>query len=136
MFKRSGFTLLEVLIVVIIIGILAAIALPQYVSTLEKARSAEALTALGSLRSAMDRYWYDQLAGSSYTTLTDLSLLDVTVDTTKWTYSISDSSDVNNKSYYFTADRNGNTDYWIQMNQNGTINKSTALGGSGTKWGS
>ena len=53
---RRGFTLLELLMVVIIIAILASVALPQYIRATEKARAAEALSYLGALRSAELRY--------------------------------------------------------------------------------
>ena len=53
---RSGFTLLELLMVVIIIGILASIALPQFLKAAERARSAEALNMLAAMRSAELRY--------------------------------------------------------------------------------
>jgi prepilin-type N-terminal cleavage/methylation domain-containing protein len=54
--RRAGFTLLELLMVVVIIAILASIALPQYIRAAEKARATEALTALGSIRQAEFRY--------------------------------------------------------------------------------
>ena len=54
--RQHGFTLLELLMVVIIIGILASIALPRYLRTTERARMAEAVTMLGVLRSAEVRY--------------------------------------------------------------------------------
>ena len=50
--KRSGFTLLELLMVVIIIAILASIALPQYLRTAERSRASEALTNLAAVRSS------------------------------------------------------------------------------------
>ena len=54
--SRSGFTLLELLMVVIIIGILASLAVPQYLKTTEKARMGEALSMLGALRGSAVRY--------------------------------------------------------------------------------
>ena len=53
---KRGFTLLELLMVVIIIAILASIALPQYVRATEKMRASEALQILGAARGAEDRY--------------------------------------------------------------------------------
>jgi prepilin-type N-terminal cleavage/methylation domain-containing protein len=49
---KKGFTLVELIIVVIIVGILASIGLTQYNKVVEKSRAAEARLILGTLRSA------------------------------------------------------------------------------------
>ncbi len=55
-YSNKGFTLLELLVVVLIIGILAGIALPQYNKAVEKTRLSEALLTVNALQKAIDIY--------------------------------------------------------------------------------
>ncbi len=57
--RAAGFTLIEVMITVAIIGILAAIALPAYFTYIKRSRIIEATTALGDIRSQMEKYYMD-----------------------------------------------------------------------------
>ncbi len=54
---RVGFTLLELIMVVVIIGILASIAGPMYFKTVERSRISEAKRMLGMIRMAQMRYY-------------------------------------------------------------------------------
>ncbi len=55
--RSSGFTLIEMMIVVAVIGILAAIAYPSYQEHVRKARRADAQTALLELAQFMERHY-------------------------------------------------------------------------------
>ncbi len=53
--NRKGFTLVELMIVVAIIGILAAIAIPNFLNFRLKAKTSEAKSNLGAIRSSATR---------------------------------------------------------------------------------
>ena len=53
-YKRSGFTLVEILIVVIILGILAAIVIPQFTNASSSARTSSIQSLLQTVRSQID----------------------------------------------------------------------------------
>ena len=54
--KQQGFTLVEILIVVVILGILAAIVIPQFTSASESARASNLVSQLQSIRSQLELY--------------------------------------------------------------------------------
>lgn len=54
--QSSGFTLMELLVVLMILGVLAAIGLPIYSNTIEKMRAGEAIDAITAVKGAEIRY--------------------------------------------------------------------------------
>jgi len=58
--RESGFTLVELIIVVAMIGILAAITAPQFSQAPKKAREAVLKTNLHVMREAIDQYFADK----------------------------------------------------------------------------
>jgi MSHA pilin protein MshA len=64
--SQSGFTLIELVIVIVILGILAAVAIPKYEDMREQARVATLKGQLGAIRSAIAiQYARNALNGSA-----------------------------------------------------------------------
>ncbi len=57
---KKGFTLLELIVVIIIIGILATLGFSQYAKVVEKGRTAEAKAILGQIRTAQAAYYLER----------------------------------------------------------------------------
>jgi type IV pilus assembly protein PilE len=55
--SQPGFTIIELLAAVVIVGILVALALPSYRETVARSRRADARVALGGLAVAMERFY-------------------------------------------------------------------------------
>ncbi len=58
----EGFTLIELLIAVVIVGILAAVAVPQFTSTKERAFDAAAKSDIRNLMAAQEAYFFAKQA--------------------------------------------------------------------------
>ena len=54
--NQKGFTLIELMIVVAIIGILAAIAIPNFLQYQMKAKTSEAKVNLGAIKTSLEAY--------------------------------------------------------------------------------
>jgi type IV pilus assembly protein PilA len=70
---RKGFTLVELAVVIVIIGVLAAFGVPQFLKSVERSKAAEAFNYLSAVRSAQERYLAKQ--GVYATKLTDLDIV-------------------------------------------------------------
>jgi prepilin-type N-terminal cleavage/methylation domain-containing protein len=81
--NNKGFTLLELIVVLIVMAALIAIALPQYVGFVERGRAAEAITACGALKAAEEATF---ISRNAYDTV--IANLGITLIQTNWTYTI------------------------------------------------
>ena len=113
--EESGFTLVELLVVMLIIGLLAAIAIPSFFNQRDKAYDANAKEQARTAETAMETYATDN--GGVYTGATTAKLVQIensltdTVSTTKPYLSAAAAAGANNKGWTVTvtSPKTGNT---------------------------
>jgi type IV pilus assembly protein PilA len=54
--NRKGFTLVELAVVIVIIGVLAAFGVPQFLKSVERSKAAEAFNYLSAVRASQERF--------------------------------------------------------------------------------
>lgn len=116
---QIGFTLIELMIVMAIVGILAAIAIPNFMSYQCKARQTEAKSNLGNIRSMQEAYYAEY--GTYSITIAGIGFN--TKGSSRYSYSM---LLANNTSFHSSATAmiNGNADVW-KINQGGILTNST-----------
>jgi type IV pilus assembly protein PilE len=85
--RQTGFTLLELMIVVAVIAILAMIAIPSYSEQIRKGKRAEAVQAIGDLQLRQERWRAEHAA---YGTLAELSGTSLNSSLKNYTLSVND----------------------------------------------
>lgn len=75
--NRRGFTLIELVIIIVVLGILAAIAIPKYQDISSDAREAACRGALGGLRSGITIYYANQAVKTGTAAWPPLDSLDL-----------------------------------------------------------
>jgi len=116
---KRGFTLIELMIVVAIIGVLAAIAIPNFLNYQCRAKQSEAKSSLGAIRTQMTTY---KIEHDTYNaTLGEIGFS--RVGNTRYTITIENAT-TSNFDAIATAVIDGNTDNW-SITENTTLTNNT-----------
>jgi type IV pilus assembly protein PilE len=106
--RETGFTLIEVLIAIVIVGILSAVAIPSYSSYVLRGRLTEAYTALSAMQPKAEEFWSNNRTYSGLTLPANTANFSYTADLTASSYTITATGSGPAADFIYTIDQNGN----------------------------
>lgn len=134
--QDAGFSLIELLAVVAIVGILTAVAVPAYGNYVTRARLVEAFSGLGTAQTAAETYWNDNH------TYLGLDQVDAThprrlpPDGPNFTFSLDNTKTSESAYTVIATGQNAAAGFTYTIDQNGvrTTRAPSAYGNSDTCW--
>ena len=126
--RRIGFTLTELLIVIIIIGIVATLSLPMLVKTIEKAKLGEAATNLNLIRTGEKIYFLEY--GIFAPNISDLNIEDPNSATNRYfdyTLPSSGAADFTARAQRRSNAPNPYSTYYYEITKSGTVTSNGPL---------
>ena len=105
---QRGFTLIEIIMVIVLLGIIAAIAIPKYIDLREEAANATASGIVGAIVSSASIGYADLVTRQAGTTFPDITALDTTYlqaqNVTMYSVPASNywTASIGGSTYYFT----------------------------------
>lgn len=146
--NRKGFTLIELVIVIVILGILAAVAIPRYFDLVGNARESACKGALGGVRSATSIWRAANAAGNAGAPTTWPTLVNVNETGVNTGSAIMENGDLPDNPYSTSADKDvvvagvtrgtpvtaGTTGGWCYKAATGEFWADTASGAGEANW--
>ena len=122
--NNSGFTLIELIIAVIIVGILSSIAIPNYFQSVERAKLANAISFLRDIRKAQIDYFTENSTEGDIAQLGTQVGADFTAPNSSWGIALSAAN--NDGVFTITATRSGGPQNGLAL----TLNELGVWGGA------
>jgi type IV pilus assembly protein PilE len=130
--KQKGFSLIEVMVVVAIIGILAAIVVPSYKDYIQRARATEATSVLADMRIKMEQCFQDN---RSYAPCAAICIAPVGTNTTNFAFSCVAAPTATAYTLQAVGQAAGDmTAFSYTVDQTNAKTSTTAEGGGGNCW--